>query len=318
MAMVLHLRNKGRVLEERKAKLKGWLSLLGNSFQRLKNNDPLRMAGATAFFATFALAPILVILIQVLRLILDPVLIRAQLFNSLSNIVGPEAVRQLTLILTGLKNLAHNWYITIGGFIFLLFISTTLFRIIKDSLNQLWKVKPHYGKRMEKARPRLQAILVILFAGILFAIGIFAEGLQVIIKDFISEVSPILSGYFNRLVNLILSLLFVTLWFAMVFRYLPDARPVWKVALAGGLFTAVLFTFGKIFLRWMLSYSNINTLYGTSASIVLLLLFIFYSSLIFYFGGAFTKEYSIHINEPIQPLGHARNYRLVEEDEENV
>lgn len=272
------------------------------------------MAGATSFFATFALAPILVILIQVLRLILDPDLIRTQLFKTLSQILGPEAVEQLIGILQGLRTLAHNWYITAGGFIFLLFVSTTLFRIIKDSLNQLWKVKPHYN-RMLKARSRIQAMLVILVAGILFAIGIFAEGVQVLIKDYISEVSPLLSGYFNRVVNLVLSVLFVTIWFAMVFRYLPDARPDWKVALAGGLVTALLFTGGKIFLRWMLSYSNINTLYGTSASIVLLLLFVFYSSLIFYFGGSFTKEYGLQIGRPIHPLPHAKNYRLVEEDE---
>ena len=272
------------------------------------------MAGATSFFATFALAPILVILIQVLRLVLDPRLVRTQLFRSLSQILGPEAVEQLIGILQNLRSLAHNWYITVGGFIFLLFVSTTLFRIIKDSLNQLWKVRPHYDKIL-KARSRLQAILVILIAGILFAFGIFAEAIQVYIRDHISEVSPLLSVYFNRLGNLILSILFVTIWFAMVFRYLPDARPRWNVALAGGLLTAVLFTFGKIFLRWLLSYSNINTLYGTSASIVLLLLFIFYSSLIFYFGGCFTKEYGIHINEPIQLLPHARHYKLVEEEE---
>jgi membrane protein len=272
------------------------------------------MAGATSFFSNFALAPILVILIQVLRLVIDPIIVRSKLFKSLSQILGPEAVQQLTGILQNLRTLAHNWYITVAGFIFLLFVSTTLFRIIKDSLNQLWKVKPHYDK-MLKARSRLLAILVILIAGILFAFGIFAEGIQVYIKQYISEVSPLLSVYFNRLGNLVLSILFVTLWFAMVFRYLPDARPKWKVAFAGGLLTAVLFTFGKIFLRWMLSYSNINTLYGTSASIVLLLLFIFYSSIIFYFGACFTKEYGLHIHQPIRLLPHAKHYKLVEEEE---
>ena len=291
-----------------------WLSLLGKSFHRLKTNDPLRMAGATSFFATFALAPILVILIQVLRLVLDPKLVRTQLFKTLSQILGQEAVEQLIGVLQNLRSLAHNWYITLGGFIFILFVATTMFRIIKDSLNQLWKVRPHYDK-MLKARSRLQAILVILIAGILFTFGIFAEGIQVYIRDYISEVSPLLSVYFNWLGNLVLSILFVTIWFAMVFRYLPDARPKWRVALAGGLLTSVLFTFGKIFLRWMLSYSNINTLYGTSASIVLLLLFIFYTSLIFYFGGCFTKEYALHIHQPIQLLPHAKHYKLVEEDE---
>ena len=98
----------------------------------------------------------------------------------------------------------------------------------------------------------------------------------------------------------------------MVFRYLPDGRPEWKIAFAGAFLTALLFTIGKVILHWLLTYSNINTLYGTSASIVLLLLFVFYSSLILYYGAAFTKVWAIHKQNPIRPLPHAIHYRLVE------
>src|SRR5215218_10795992 len=83
--------------------------------KELGRNDPLRMAGATAFFTTFALPPILVILIQSLKLFLDPRKIRMELFKSLSDIVGPEAVRQMVDVLRSLRKLAQNWYITIGG-----------------------------------------------------------------------------------------------------------------------------------------------------------------------------------------------------------
>jgi hypothetical protein len=93
------------------------------------------MAGATAFFTTFALPPILVILIQVLKLVLDPKLVRNELFNSLSSIIGEESVEPIRNILRALRGLAQNWWIIIGGFIFLLFVATTLFRVIKSSVN---------------------------------------------------------------------------------------------------------------------------------------------------------------------------------------
>jgi membrane protein len=80
----------------------------------------------------------------------------------------------------------------------------------------------------------------------------------------------------------------------------------------GGFVTSILFTLGKIILHWLLTYSNINTLYGTSASIVLLLLFVFYSSLILYYGAAFTKVWGIHKGTPILPLPYAMHYRLIE------
>ena len=111
--------------------------LFVKALRELLKNDPLRMAGATAFFTTFALPPILVILIQSLKLFLDPRTIRTELFRNLSGIVGPEAVRQIIGILQSLRKLAQNWYVTIGGFIFLLFVATTLFTVIKNSINQV-------------------------------------------------------------------------------------------------------------------------------------------------------------------------------------
>ena len=113
--------------------------LLRSSYKELLKNDPLRMAGATAFFTTFALPPILVIFIQLFKLILEPKMARKELFKSLSDIVGNETVGQLAGVLNAFRKIAQNWYISIGGFIFLIFVATTLFNIIKHSLNQVWK-----------------------------------------------------------------------------------------------------------------------------------------------------------------------------------
>lgn len=287
--------------------------LFRDSLKELLLNDPLRMAGATAFFTTFALPPILVILIQIFKLVLDPGTIRVELYESLSDIVGPETVDQLTGILRGLRRLAQNWYITIGGFIFLLFVATTLFKVIKNSLNQVWKIRPHGKKGIAKVvRGRFHAVMVIVVAGILFMIGLLAEAIQAFIGSYIFELSPLFSFYFNTLFRHVVSILIVTVWFMIVFRFLPDGRPAWRIAFTGALLTAILFTLGKIVLHWLLSYSNINTVYGTSTSIVLLLLFVFYSSLILYFGAAFTKIWGIYRNQPIMPLPHAMHYRIIE------
>lgn len=287
--------------------------LLRRSFTELQRNDPLRMAGATAFFTTFALPPILVMLIQLLKLVLNPEFIRNELFNSLAEIVGPEAVGQLREVLLAFRQLAQNWWVTAAGFLFLVFIATNLFSIIKHSINQIWKIKAHPRKGMlKKMRTRSHAIIVILVAGFLFLIGIIGETMQTFIGQKIFSYSPVLSIYFNTTVNYILSLLIVTLWFAIMFRYLPDGRPSWRIALTGGLVTSLLFSAGRFVLHLLLSYSNINNLYGTSAAIVLLLLFVFYSALILFFGAAFTKMWALYCNNPIKPLPYAMHYRLVE------
>ena len=291
--------------------------LFVKALRELLKNDPLRMAGATAFFTTFALPPILVILIQSLKLFLDPRTIRTELFRNLSGIVGPEAVRQIIGILQSLRKLAQNWYVTIGGFIFLLFVATTLFTVIKNSINQVWRVRPHRKKGVFKGlHTRIQSLLVIMVAGVLFVIGILAEALRAFIGNYIFEFSPLLSTLFAGFVNRIASIIIVMLWLVMVFRYLPDGRPRWNVAFMGAFVTAILFTVGKIILHWLLTYSNINTLYGTSTSIVLLLLFVFYSSLILYYGAAFTKVWGVYKEQPILPMPYAMQYRLIETEVE--
>jgi membrane protein len=291
----------------------GFFKLMRESLIELLKNDPLRMAGATAFFTTFALPPILVIIIQFLKLILDPHEVRIELFRSLETIIGHEAVSQLVDVLIALRKLASNWYIIIGGFVFLLFVATTLFKIIKSSINQIWKIRPVHRVGFAKTMTsRFQAIAVILIAGLLFVIGLLAEGVQTFLGKYVSELSPALSFYFKSALNYITSIIIVTLWFTIVFRYLPDGKPEWKVSFAGGFLTAILFAIGKIILHWMLSYSNINTVYGTSASIVLLLLFVFYSALILYYGAAFTKCWGINHDHPIKPLPHAMHYKLME------
>jgi membrane protein len=289
--------------------------LFKKSLKELLKNDPLRMAGATAFFTTFALPPILVILIQALRLILDPRTIRVQLFKNLREIIGPEAVKQLVDVLVNLHKMAQNWYITLGGFIFLLFVATTLFKVIKNSINQVWMVRPHKRKGVMKGlHTRIQSLLILLIAAILFLIGIVMEGARTLASNYIFEFSPLLSLYFKGVLNQVVSVLVVMIWFMMVFRYLPDARPEWKVALVGALVTSLLFTAGKIILHCLLRYSSINNVYGASASLVLLLLFVFYSSLILYFGASFTMVWGEYKKRPITPLPYAAHYRLTEEE----
>lgn len=294
------------------------IPVFGKALRELLRNDPLRMAGATAFFTTFALPPILVILIQSLKLIFDPRVIRAELFKNLSGIIGAEAVQQIVDVLRGFRRLAQDWYITIGGFLFLLFVATTLFKVIKGSINQLWNIRP--VKRISFAKnmmARIQSVAIILVAGLLFALGIMAEGVQALIGNSLHKVSPLLSVYFNTVLNYVVSIIVVMLWFVMLFRYLPDGRPTWRVAFTGALVTACLFTIGKFILHLMLSYSSLNNLYGTSASIILLLLFVFYTSLILYFGASFTRMWGEYKAEPIEPHSYAGRYKVTESEDWN-
>jgi membrane protein len=279
----------------------------------VQSNDPLRLAGATAFFASFALPPILLILIQAMGLLFDRKSIGKQLFLRLGDIVGKESAHQVIITLRGFRGLAQTWPVGIILFIFLLFVSTTLLSVIRSSLNQLWMIRiPVKENFLQSMLGRLRSLIVIGAAGILFLAGLMAESAHAFLGTYIKDLLPGAAFVFNGVFSQLLSLIIVTAWFTVLFRYLPDARPHWKVAFTGALLTGVLFNTGKLLLRRLLSGGNLGLLYGASASAVLLMLFIFYSAIIFYYGAAFTKVWSEFKNRPMQPLRKATFYELAD------
>ena len=286
--------------------------ILKDSFRELTKNDPLRMAGATAFFTTFALPPILIILLQLLGLLFDPFTIRRQIFRKLSGYIGRASVRQVVDTLIAFRDIAENWFISIAGFLFLLFVATTLFKVIKGSINQLWRIKVVKHRSLwVTLRTRSHAIILILSAGVLFLLGLLAEAIQAMLGGYLFNVSTGLANAYNYALNYLLSIAIVTIWFAILFRFLPDGKASWRVAITGAFVTSILFNAGKFILRTiLLSYGNIGTVYGTSGSVMLILLFVFYTSLILYYGAAFTKLWGIRTGRPIKPLPHAMYYEV--------
>ena len=287
--------------------------ILKQAMKDLAKNDPLRMAGATAFFTTFALPPILIIIIALLGVFFDSRAISGQLFQALAAIIKKESVFEVVRTLTALQKLAQSWFVSIGGFLFLLFVATTLFKVIKNSLNQLWRIRVVKKRSLAIIfRTRLQSIFIILIAGVLFLPVVIVHSAEVLLSKQMHAWSPTFTHYFINSLNFIFSVLIVMVWFAFIFRFLPDGRPVWKVAFTGAFLTSILFNIGKLFLRWVLTYSNIQLVYGASGSIILLLLFVFYSSLILYYGASFTKIWGAYHDNPIKPLPHAREYKITE------
>jgi len=270
------------------------------AFWLLKRNDPLRMAGATAFFTSFSLPFILIILIQFFGLVLDRRQLSQHLFHGLSDVVGNPGEQQIRDISRGFRRLVTNSYIAVGGFIFLLFVVTTLFKIVKDSINQLWQIQPAEGKLSDSLLPRLRSIGLILFAGILFLADLATESLLAVLRDAVIGWGPSAGSTISFVLQQLISFGIVTGWILSLFLFLPDGRFSFKVTAKGALLTGALFTVGKLVLAWLLISSNIRQIYGTSGAFVVVLLFVFYIALILYYGAAFTAVLAEHGKEVVR------------------
>lgn len=284
----------------------GTLYLLRKSFKKLGDSDPLRLAGATAFFATFSLPAILLLILYIVRLILPTGEVNEELFSKLNRNIGQSAARQLFKILNGYEEMIKHPIAMFFGLLFLLFVSTTLFRVIKNSLNDIWDIEIKHDLPFGKIlRVRLRELAIIVSAGLLFLLTLSLEWMHGLASEQLVQSSTVLRLVFNNAINFLISVIVVTCWFALIFCYLPDGRIPFVIGLKGAFVTSILFNLGKLLLRYLLLDSNLSVIFGRSASIALLLLFVFYSSLIFYFGAAFTKLLVSDRHEEVKPL----NYR---------
>ncbi|HEY0174762.1 MAG TPA: YihY/virulence factor BrkB family protein [Pedobacter sp.] len=286
---------------------------LQKAFKLFQKNDPLRLAGATAFFANFALPPILLILIRLFGFFIDRKMLAARLFERLSSILDESSTRQIKQTLRNIRGIDHKWYATLLSFIFFLFVATTLFSVIKNSMDQIWSIGIKENSTfLFKLKTRARSMVIILTAGLLFFVGLLTDSIQAYIGTYINVSYPVFSMIFFSILNQSLFIIIMTTWFSVLFRFLTSGRPTWKSAVRGGLLTGMLFTLGKYILRIALPLSNIGNIYGASGSIVLIMLFVFYSSFIFYFGACFVKVLSDAIETPIRPIKGAFNYEIKE------
>lgn len=283
------------------------------AFKLFQKNDPLRLAGATAFFANFALPPILLILIRLFGFFIDRKILVTRLFERIANILDDSSTAQIRQTLRNIRGVDHNWWATILSFVFFIFVATTLFSVIKSSMDQIWSIGLNEKLGIIfNLKLRARSMIIILLAGILFFVGLLTDSIQAIIGNYINTAAPTFGKIFLSILNQLLFIIIVTVWFTVLFRFLTNGRPSWKTAIRGGLLTGILFTLGKFILRIMLPLSNIGNIYGASGSIVLIMLFVFYSSFIFYFGACFVKVLSDAGSRPIHPIKGAFLYELKE------
>lgn len=292
--------------------------LLRHAARELAANDPLRLGAATAFFTTFALPPILIILIQLLRALYPSSLVRTMLLGKLSGVLGRTGTGLIEQILSNVADPRRSRVVTWAGFAFLVFIATTLFTIIQHSLNQLWQIRPRHGSKplALALRERLRSGVLLLATGGLTLLAFSTDAALGLFADAIRDFDTTVVYYVVRALNSLAALAILAVWFGVTFRTLSLAKVPWRAVRRGAVLTAVLISLGETVLGKLLVSQDLGPVYGPAAGLVLVLLFVFYCAMIFYFGAAFTKVYALRIGLRIRPKKTAVRYRLVNEDED--
>ena len=236
-----------------------------------------------------------------------------EIYNQLKGFLGPASAEQVQDIIKNAYVSGKSKLAAIVSGIVLLIGATAVFSEIQDSINGIWGIKPKPKKGWVKfLQNRFLSFSLIIGLGFLLlvslAVNTLIDGFNVKLQLWFPQVSIILF----YIMNFILTAAIVTLIFAAIFKVLPDANIRWRDVAAGAFATTLLFMLGKFAISFYVSKSNIGSTFGTAGSLVILLVWVYYSSIILYFGAEFTKAWSLQYGSPIQPNHYAITTKVIE------
>lgn len=277
-------------------------SLLKNTTIAFSDDNAFKLSASLSYYTVFALGPLLIIVISLSAIVYGKQVVEGKLVEQLSDLIGTEAAVQIQNILS---NAQHTHASTLGaiiGFIILFIGATGVFTEIQSSINFIWSVraKPKKGW-LKYLLNRLLSFSLVVGLGFVLLASLIVNALLALLSKTLTEKFPHFPvGLFN-LANSLIILTVITALFAVIYKVLPDAVISWKDAWIGSIFTAALFLLGKFLIGYYMSKSNLGVTYGAAASVVILFAWVYYSSLILYFGAEFTKVYALHSGEGIKP-----------------
>ncbi|HSU56732.1 MAG TPA: YihY/virulence factor BrkB family protein, partial [Candidatus Dormibacteraeota bacterium] len=282
---------------------KGWPILKG-TFTEFGEDNVLRLSAALAYYAMFSIGPLLAIVVGLAGLAFGHESVRRQIEQQLQSMLGGSSAKMIDSMMSAQKH-GSSLVTTIVGIVALLFGASGVFGQLQDALNTIWEVKSKPGIGVWGfIRNRFLSFSIVLGVGFLLLVSmalttfLSAAGGSIASKLGISEA-------FAHALNFIVSFAVITVLFAMIFKYLPDVKIPFSKVWVGAIGTALLFTLGKYLLALYLGRESTRSSYGAAGSVIIILMWIYYASVILFFGAEFTQVYAKQTGTKIVPDKYA-------------
>lgn len=297
----------------KKISFKGMIEVVKNAFSGFSDDKVTKMSGSLAYATVFSLGPLLVVIISLCSLFLGKEAIEGKIYGQLRSFVGSDTAEQLQSIIKNASIQGQSTLAIVIGGITLLVGATGVFAEIQDSINSIWGLKPKPKRGwLKMLQNRFLSFSVIISLGFLLLVSLGVTAFIDGFSDRLMHHFPGVTVVVFYIINLLITLIVITSIFSVIFKVLPDAQIKWKDVRAGAFTTALLFMLGKLGISFYISKSNVGSTYGTAGSLVVLLLWVYFSSIILYFGAEFTKAYAIKYGSEIHPNQYAVTTKMVE------
>ena len=271
-------------------------------FVEFIEDNVLKYSASLAYYTVLSVAPLLVIILSVSGFLFGEEAINGELYGEINKLAGSEAALQIQSSIKNIKLHNDNFFATAIGVIVLLIGATGIFGEIQDSLNRIWGLKLKVTRAWWKVlTDRLISFSLILCLGFVLIVSLVLNAVAIAISDKIISKIPGTGGLFLFAVDTGVSLIITTVLFGAIFKVLPDAKIKWRDVSIGAFITACLFLLGKYGIGFYLGRSNLGSIYGAAGSVMILMIWVYYSSAILYLGAVFTKVYATDFGGKIYP-----------------
>jgi len=266
------------------------------------NDNCIKLSASLSYYTIFALGPTLIIIISFAGIFLGRDAVEGKLYGEIKNLIGAAAAAQVQSIIANLQHNDQTVVAAVIGVVLLILGATGVFTEIQGSINYIWSIRAKPKKGWLKfLTNRLISFSLVISCGFILLVSLTINAVMELLNEKLQIYFKSVTIIAFYVLNLVLIFAVITALFAIIFKVLPDATLRWKDVIVGAAFTALLFMLGKFLISLYIGKSNVGLTYGAAGSIIVILVWVYYSSLILYFGAEFTKIYTIQHGAGIRP-----------------
>ena len=294
-------------MENKKGLQEGWLLLKNTGIEWWKDNT-FRLAASLAFYTIFSVAPVLLIAVGAASLFFARETAVNRVVAEMQRLVGDQGAGAIRQVLESSAGLGQGMWAIAIGVVTLVMGSSVVFAELQSALNQIWGVKSEVrrGLVLDLVLDRLRSFSIALGVGFLLLVSLVLSAALTALQEYLTNWMPSLPGLWQA-GNIVISFIVVAVLFAMIYKFLPDVVIEWRDVWVGAAVTSFLFNAGKYLISIYLGHAAIGSAFGAAGSFAVLLVWIYYSALISFFGAEFTQVFARRNGRQIEPEEHARN-----------
>ncbi|WP_037314040.1 YihY/virulence factor BrkB family protein [Salegentibacter sp. Hel_I_6] len=276
-------------------------SLFKEAYISWNRNEPYARSATIAYYALFSLPSLLIIVVTIAGYFFEQKAVQGRLTSEISDFIGQEPAEAIEKMIASAALASESTWAIIFGIGMLLFGATGVFFQLKMAMNNIWNVAAKKTNFVRMLFDRLISFGMVMVIGLLLLLSLVISALIRILKEKIGDYAPNVTEFMVEVANSGISFLVITTLFAAIFKLLPDIKLRWRITYLGAAVTTVLFLIGEALISFYFGKSEPASVYGGASSVVLILLWVYYTCLILFFGAEFTVQYALLKNERVVP-----------------